>query len=80
MFKFKRKGNSFDIQSMMTASSVRETRGRKAKLDAGLQKLSRVTTANETIILEIIFLKTYVTKHSVNCSHSIYFLNCCVQT
>jgi hypothetical protein len=37
---------------MMTASSVRETRGRKAKLDDGLQQLSRVTTANKRMNFE----------------------------
>jgi hypothetical protein len=35
---------------MCTGDAI--TRGRKAKLDAGLQKLSRVTIAKETIIFE----------------------------
>ncbi len=74
MFKFKRKGNSFDIQSMMTALSVRETRGRKAKLDAGLQKLSRVTTANETIIFEIIFLKQTLRNIQSMCSNTTFYM------
>jgi hypothetical protein len=41
---------------MMMASFVRETRGRKAKLDAGPQQLSRVTTANKTTAVEKPFL------------------------
>lgn len=41
---------------MMMASFVRETRGRKAKLDARPQLLSRVTTANKTTAVEKPFL------------------------
>ncbi len=42
---------NFDIQSMTMASSVRETRGRKAKLDVRLQQLSIVVTiTNKTLV------------------------------
>jgi aminopeptidase C len=50
--KFKKREINFEIQSMTMASFVRETRGRKTKLDAGLQQqLNRVVTiANKTTV------------------------------
>jgi hypothetical protein len=47
-------GNSFDLQSMMTASLVRVTLGRK-KLATGLQQLNRVTTTKKKMIFDKYF-------------------------